>query len=137
MKAITKCAAKAKEKITKLLDKISALGVAAAAGVAGLAAAYLPGFAAPTTDAGITTVVKNALNVVMGVVVFGGAINIIRGISMIAKGLQDDGGGQDAAAISKGRGMLIAGIIMIAPITLFQLITQKTIGDYVAQFFQA
>ncbi len=134
MKTIAKCAAKAKEKITKLLDKISALGVAVAAGVAGAATGYLPGFAAGTTLQ-IGTMVEAAVNIVMGVVVFGGVINVIRGVSMIAKGLQDDGGGQDAAAISKGRGMLIAGVIMIAPMALFKVISGQWPGEFVKSFF--
>ena len=98
-------------------------------------AAAAPFTAFSGTQIDIKATVTNAVNVVFGVVVFGGVINIVRGISMIAKGLQDDGGGQDAAAISKGRGMLIAGIIMVAPEPIFLAITGQSAGAFVASFF--
>ena len=81
------------------------------------------------------SMVTNAVNLVFGVVVFGGVINIVRGVSLVAKGLQDDGGGQDAAAISRGRGMIISGIIMVAPEPIFLAITGQSAGAFVAGFF--
>ncbi len=121
-------AAKAGEKVTAVWKKaVLLLSMALTVAVSST------GFAGTQID--IKSTVSNAVNVVFGVVVFGGVINIVRGISMIAKGLQDDGGGQDAAAISKGRGMLIAGIIMVAPEPIFLAITGQSAGAFVASFF--
>ncbi len=53
------------------------------------------GFADPS----ISTMVNNAVNLVFGLVAFGGIVNIVRGSATVARGLQDDGGGQDASAI--------------------------------------
>ena len=92
-------------------------------------------FVAAGTGLNLATMVSNAVNLIFGVVVFGGVINIVRGVSLIAKGLQDDGGGQDAAAITRGRGMVISGIIMVAPEAIFLAITGQSAGAFVASFF--
>ena len=114
----------------KILNKKTAMFVMAVSALLLAITGFCPG---STSDIG--GMVEIAINVVMGVVAFGGVINIIRGIATVAKGLQDDGGGQDAAAISKGRGQLIAGIIMVAPVAIFTIIAGQAPGAYVKSFF--
>ena len=87
-------------------------------------------------DPSIATMVNNAVNLVFGMVAFGGIVNIVRGSATVAKGLQDDGGGQDASAISKGRGQLLAGAIMVAPTALITLITQQSPGTLISNYFR-
>ena len=86
-------------------------------------------------DPSISTMVNNAVNLVFGMVAFGGIVNIVRGAATVARGLQDDGGGQDAGAITKGRGQLLAGAVMVAPTALITLITQQTPGALIANYF--
>ena len=86
-------------------------------------------------DPSIATMVNNAVNLVFGLVAFGGIVNIVRGAATVAKGLQDDGGGQDASAISKGRGQLLAGAVMVAPTALITLITQQSPGALISAYF--
>ncbi len=87
-------------------------------------------------DPSIATMVNNAVNLVFGMVAFGGIVNIVRGSATVAKGLQDDGGGQDASAISKGRGQLLAGAVMVAPTALITLITQQAPGTLISNYFR-
>ncbi|SEM00126.1 hypothetical protein SAMN04487770_12313 [Butyrivibrio sp. ob235] len=87
------------------------------------------------TDLDIKTVITNALNLVFGVLVFGGVIGAITGIRGIAKGVQDDGSGPDSQAVSKGKGQLIAGIIMMAPVPVFKVLTGQTPSTFVGSFF--
>ncbi len=87
------------------------------------------------TELDIKTVITNALNLVFGVLVFGGVIGAITGIRGIAKGIQDDGSGPDSQAVSKGRGQLIAGIIMMAPVPVFKVLTGQTPSAFVGSFF--
>ncbi|MCR5094125.1 MAG: hypothetical protein K6B72_09140 [Lachnospiraceae bacterium] len=87
-------------------------------------------------DPSIADMVNNAVNLVFGMVAFGGIVNIVRGAATVAKGLQDDGGGQDAAAISKGRGQLLAGAVMVSPTALITLITQSSPGALIANYFR-
>ncbi len=87
------------------------------------------------TELNIKTVITNALNLVFGVLVFGGVIGAITGIRGIAKGIQDDGSGPDSQAVSKGRGQLIAGIIMMAPVPVFKILTGQTPAAFVGSFF--
>jgi len=87
-------------------------------------------------DPSISTMVNNAVNLVFGMVAFGGIVNIVRGAATVAKGLQDDGGGQDAAAISKGRGQLLAGAVMVSPTALITLITQQSPGTLISNYFR-
>ncbi len=86
-------------------------------------------------DPSISSMVNNAVNLVFGMVAFGGIVNIVRGAATVARGLQDDGGGQDAGAITKGRGQLLAGAVMVAPTALITLITQQTPGALIATYF--
>ena len=120
--------AKAINKVNERADKVKAGAVTAVAGV--LAAGSIA-FADPS----IATMVNNAVNLVFGLVAFGGIVNIVRGAATVAKGLQDDGGGQDASAISKGRGQLLAGAVMVAPTALVTLITQQTPGALISAYF--
>ena len=104
----------------------------------GLIAASLGAAAMGSTafaDPSIATMVNNAVNLVFGLVAFGGIVNIVRGAATVAKGLQDDGGGQDASAISKGRGQLLAGAVMVAPTALITLITQQSPGALISAYF--
>ena len=83
---------------------------------------------------GLKDMITNALNLVFAVVAFGGVINIISGAIAISKGLQDDGGGQDAAAVSKGKGRLIGGAIAVAPVALIAVITKGKPADIVTRY---
>ncbi len=87
-------------------------------------------------DPSISNMVNNAVNLVFGMVAFGGIVNIVRGAATVAKGLQDDGGGQDASAISKGRGQLLAGAVMVSPTALITLITQQSPGTLISNYFR-
>ncbi len=126
---------KVKNFVTGVKNFVTDKKVVATAMMAAMATITLvtPAFATEITDFG--KVVKKAVDLVLGLVVFGGAINVVLGIRTIAKGVQDDGGGQDAQAVSKGRGQLIAGIIMMAPNTVFKILTTQSIGDYIGGFF--
>lgn len=126
---------KVKTKFWGIFDKILNKKTAMVVMLVSALLLAITGFCGPGSTSDIGGMVEVAINVVMGVVAFGGVINIIRGIATVAKGLQDDGGGQDAAAISKGRGQLIAGIIMVAPVAIFTIIAGQAPGAYVKSFF--
>ncbi|MCR5101721.1 MAG: hypothetical protein K6B41_10245 [Butyrivibrio sp.] len=84
----------------------------------------------------ITDMLKTSVNGVFTILVFGGIINIAMGIRSIAKAVQDDGSnGQDAAVLAKGRGQLVAGIIMVLPVPAIKLFTGKDAGSLLTQTF--
>lgn len=70
----------------------------------------------------IKKTVSRAINLVMGFVVAGGIINIVMGIRNLAAGVSDEGGGQDQQKISKGKGQLFSGIIMVGAIAAMTLL---------------
>lgn len=76
--------------------------------------------AAGTVD--LKKTISRAINLVMAFVVAGGIINIILGIRNLAAGVSDEGGGQDQQKISKGKGQLFSGIIMVAAIAAMKLL---------------
>ena len=76
--------------------------------------------AAGTID--IKKTISRAINLVMAFVVAGGIINIVLGVRNLAQGVSDDGGGQDQQKISKGKGQLISGIIMVGAIAVMKLL---------------
>lgn len=120
----------------KFLGKIKEKGKSISA-AAFVTTAYLgvsPAYAAGT-ELDIKTVLGNALNLVFGVMVFGGIVGAVTGIRSIAKGIQDDGSGPDSQVVSKGRGQLIAGIIMMAPVPIFKVITGQTPATFLSSFF--
>ena len=103
------------------------------------------GLAAAATGTGVGTafaansieeMVKKALQVVEGIVVFGGIISLFQGFRSLAKGLSDDGSGPDAQAVSKGKGQILAGAVMVLPVALITMITGSTPDALVAQYFQ-
>lgn len=97
-----------------------------------MAAAGVTGY----SEVDIVTAATKTLNVVFGLVAAGGVINIVTGFAAIAKGSQDDGGGQDAAAMSKGRGKVFAGVLMVAPVGLISIITGGSPADIVTNYFK-
>ncbi|MBQ9632312.1 MAG: hypothetical protein IJV04_05290 [Lachnospiraceae bacterium] len=122
---------KTEETAKRMKEKLQASKRSAIAVSLGMLALGSIAFADPS----IATMVNNAVNLVFGLVAFGGIVNIVRGAATVAKGLQDDGGGQDAAAISKGRGQLLAGAVMVAPTALITLITQQSPGALISTYF--
>ena len=86
------------------------------------------------SEVDIKSAITKSLNIVFAVVAFGGIVNIVTGVAALAKGAQDDGCGQDAAAMSKGRGKLIAGVIMVAPVGIITLITGGSPADIVTSY---
>ena len=122
---------KTEETAKRMKEKMQASKCSAIAASLGMLALGSIAFADPS----IATMVNNAVNLVFGLVAFGGIVNIVRGAATVAKGLQDDGGGQDAAAISKGRGQLLAGAVMVAPTALITLITQQSPGALISTYF--
>lgn len=119
--------------VTKVKEMLSAKKAQVAAAAASASAMLTVNSAYAAND--IKTMIEKSLNVVFGVLVFGGVINIVLGVRGIAKGVQDDGGGQDAQAVAKGRGQLIAGIIMVLPVPIITLITGASPSALVSSFF--
>ena len=112
-----------KNKMTQLKDKARMAIVAAS-----VALAYAPVYADPSGDTFTTTGVDiksslvKILNIMFAFVAIMGAINVLLGIRNLAGGMQDDGGGQDAQKISKGKGQIVSGLIMVAAVSVLQLL---------------
>ena len=75
-----------------------------------------------TGNMNIQETVERAINLVVGFVVAGGIINIVLGVRNLAAGVSDEGGGQDQQKISKGKGQLFSGIIMVGGMAVMQVL---------------
>ena len=110
-----------KAKIKNFLEKIQdrTLKVLPVAAFGGIMLQATAAFAAPTID--INSTLETIMTVIYGFLYFAGAINIIMGIVNVAGAMSEEGGGQDAQQLQKGKGRIVRGAIMVAAPTVMSL----------------